>query len=83
MSDPVRTTVSIPRKLYDAAQAKQKELGFSTFSDYIQHLMREELILRDMRAHTAADDSAPIKYPVPGRSKLPPGKRGIEKGKEN
>lgn len=36
----VRTSISLPPPLYDAAQDAVRREGFTTFSDYIQHLIR-------------------------------------------
>lgn len=70
MSKPVRTTISLPEELYKRALEKQGSLHFSTFSDYIQHLLREEFVLREQREAAARDDQdrPPIKYPRPRKA---------------
>lgn len=40
----VRKSISLPRRLFAAAEAKRQDLALVTFSDYIQ-----ALILRDSR----------------------------------
>ena len=38
----VRTSISMPPALFDRAVDRTRSRGYSTFSDYIQHLLREE-----------------------------------------
>lgn len=42
----VRTTISLPPLLWDVGTKRQAKLGFGTFSDYIQDLVRHDSGLR-------------------------------------
>ena len=39
----VRTSVSLPKKLYQAAEARARSLGFDGYSDYVRQLIRRDL----------------------------------------
>lgn len=39
----VKKSVSMPELLFDNAHGRQRELQLTTFSDYIQHLIRQDL----------------------------------------
>lgn len=39
----IKKSVSMPQVLFDRGELRQRELGLSTFSDYIQALMRSDL----------------------------------------
>ncbi len=41
-SNTVRTTISMPGVLFDAATNNKRQQGFGTFSDYIQALIRAD-----------------------------------------
>ena len=41
-----RTTVSLPRGLYERAQAAMRDQDFTSFSDYVQYLIREDARVR-------------------------------------
>lgn len=43
-SDIFRTTVSLPGPLHQKATERMTELHFSGFSDYVQHLVREDVL---------------------------------------
>lgn len=39
-----RTTISMPEKMYTEAVARQQELGYANFSDYVQALLRADAL---------------------------------------
>lgn len=39
MSDIHRTSISLPKQLFNDAEKRAKDLGYSTFSDYLQVLI--------------------------------------------
>lgn len=61
-----RTTISMPEAAYQRAVQRQHELGYASFSDYIQALLRQDAVqagghLREvcqpnLSAHQAAKD---------------------------
>jgi hypothetical protein len=51
MSKIKRTTVTLPAGLYERAESAMKAQDFTTFSDYVQHLIREDA--RQHGAYTA------------------------------
>lgn len=42
----VKKSFSLPRRLLYGAEAKQREFGYSAFSDYLQALIRADLQAR-------------------------------------
>jgi hypothetical protein len=40
--ESVRTSISMPEKLYSAAARRMHELGYNDFSSYLQDLMRRD-----------------------------------------
>lgn len=46
VSDLARTSISLPKSLYEKALQRARELSFASFSDYVQHLLRTELVFR-------------------------------------
>lgn len=78
-----KTSISLDPELESRAKERAESLGFKySFSAYIAALIRDDIKAAD-RALELHDEKPPIKYAVPGRSKIPPGKRSIPKTKEN
>jgi metal-responsive CopG/Arc/MetJ family transcriptional regulator len=44
-----KKTISLPKKLLQKAEGRAEELDFSTFSDYIQDLIRRDIVVREQR----------------------------------
>jgi hypothetical protein len=65
MSDTARTTISMPGKSYADAQKRQRELGYRSFSDYIEALIRSDTSMKPdhVRRHT---DTPPPEEPPTG-----------------
>lgn len=57
-----RTTISLPGKLSELAANRAKELHFATLSDYLQHLVRED-VLREPRNDAQPLSDAPTQEP--------------------
>jgi hypothetical protein len=95
----VRTTISIPRSLYEKACERAKELHFAGFSDYLQHLLREDVVFRiepepeqkpnkpqSISDNPVLDPNAPVPHPgapVKKRRRLYKGERGLDPIEEN
>lgn len=77
----VKKSISLPDSLAKLATKAAKDEHYPTFSHYVQECIKADLARRQTEALHLAEQ--PIKYAVPGRSKIPPGKRAIEKGKAN
>jgi hypothetical protein len=39
----VKKSISLPGVMWDASKERRRQIGFGTFSDYVQHLMRKDL----------------------------------------
>lgn len=39
----VKKSISMPRRWFETGTGRQQMLGLSTFSDYIQHLVRQDV----------------------------------------
>lgn len=64
-----RTSISMGHELYARAVARQQELGYSTFSDYIQALIRADSLqrgghLREPAGEYRVSSSSPSERPV-------------------
>jgi len=55
-----RTTISMPDQLFATAVERQRELGYSTFSDYIQALIRADSLQSGPHLREAAKAAAPL-----------------------
>lgn len=53
----VKMSISMPRKWYETGCDRQQILGYSTFSDYIQHLVRQDVMASE------------VSIPIPGLPK--------------
>jgi len=49
-----RSTVSLPQEMYDAAAQRQSDLGYATFSAYVQALIRADVLTQTSHVRTAA-----------------------------
>jgi len=49
-----RPTVSLPQEMYDAAAHRQAELGYATFSAYVQALIRADVLTQTSHVRAAA-----------------------------
>lgn len=45
-----RTTISLPAALFEKAKRRREELHFSTLSDYIQDLIRNDILRQETAA---------------------------------
>jgi Arc/MetJ-type ribon-helix-helix transcriptional regulator len=70
----VKKSISLPDSLYKLAQETAASEHFPTFSDYLQHVIKEDLARR-RTAGAILREQPNIKYPQR--------KRGIAKEKEN
>ncbi len=50
----VKKTVSMPEILFDKSVDKMRQRGFSAYSDYIQDLIRRDIIPQQQPAQMAA-----------------------------
>lgn len=94
-SELARTSISLPKSLYEKALQRAKELHFANFSDYVQHLLRDELVFREkenpvtpklVSKHPLLDPNAPpppVDAPPSKRRRLRKGERGLEPLEEN
>lgn len=58
MSKPIRrTTISLPETLYELACKRMAKLHFATFSDYVQHLVRQQEIQADQQKHNEEEQN--------------------------
>jgi hypothetical protein len=80
----MRTTITLPDSLYLKALQRMAERDFIAFSDYLQHLVRE-----DTRNIILAPETNPLvlndapEPPRPARPKRKRKQRGIDKDEEN
>lgn len=68
-----KRSVSAPSELFERAVARQKDLGYSTFSDYIQALIRADTMqggghVRAVEGEVSYLQDAPA--PVPKKDRL-------------
>jgi hypothetical protein len=62
VSELARTSISLPKSLYEKAMERARELHFANFSDYVQHLLRKEIVFRvEPPPPASARDRYPIK----------------------
>jgi hypothetical protein len=59
----MRTTITLPKRLFDLAERRMEELAFTNIKEYVQHLIRHDTVLRK---HPNADH-----LPVPVVVKRP------------
>jgi hypothetical protein len=82
----MRTTITLPDSLYQKALQRMAERDFIAFSDYLQHLVREDTRNIVLPAETQSPgDTSSAKAPRAPRkrTKRKPKLRGIDKDEEN
>jgi hypothetical protein len=42
----MRTTITLPKRLFDLAERRMEELAFTNIKEYVQHLIRQDTVLR-------------------------------------
>lgn len=52
-----RTTISLPGRLHEMAKQRADNLHFATLSDYVQHLIREDVIRNEAAAQGSSVDA--------------------------
>lgn len=53
-----RTSISMPRDVFEKAAVRQRELGYATFSDYIQALIRADSLSGSAHVRAAIPSSS-------------------------
>ncbi len=54
-----KKTISIPRELFDLAVARALRLGYDSFSEYVQYLVREDVKNKPPHSTLRIDPHAP------------------------